>query len=62
MTELQWPPEVVGRLTIAQIACLASERPPGEPGGRAKSYDEMAAAIARAEAEEAAWRGDADPE
>jgi hypothetical protein len=57
MTELQWPPDVVGRLTIGQLAALAFERPPGEPGSGKKSFEEMAAALAAAEAEAAAWAG-----
>lgn len=29
MTELQWTPDQIGRLTIHQMLCLLSEKPPG---------------------------------
>jgi hypothetical protein len=28
MNELHWPPEVLGRLTIAQLICLTNPKPP----------------------------------
>jgi hypothetical protein len=29
MNELHWPPAVLRKLTISQLICLLSERPPG---------------------------------
>lgn len=57
MTELHWPPDVVGRLTVAQLACIGSDRPPGD-AGPARSFDQMAARLAAQAAEDAAWRGE----
>jgi len=57
MVELSWPPRTIGSLTIVQLACLASSKPPGR-----RSFDTGAdfSVEVRAEAEqEAAWTGTA---
>jgi hypothetical protein len=54
MTELQWPPDRLGRLTVPQLACLGSPRPPGG-GGPKTTWDEMKAALDAMAAEAAAW-------
>lgn len=57
MTELGWPPERIGGLTIAQLACLGSDHAPAEPGGKRSEADVMMA-LEEQRAAEAAWRSD----
>ena len=40
MTELHWPPETIGRLTIPQMICILSDRPPGRQPDLPKSEDD----------------------
>jgi hypothetical protein len=56
MTELPWgSPENVKRMTVPQLACLASERPIGT--GPCATREEFLREAARIEAAEAAWGG-----
>jgi hypothetical protein len=49
-----WPPSVLAGMTLTQIACLCVDRPPGE-AGRIGTWEEMAAELARKEAEDREW-------
>lgn len=54
MQEKDWPPDVVGRMTLPQLVCLLNEKPPGarEP---LRSYDAYVAALAEQERKENEW-------
>lgn len=54
MADAGWHPEAIGRLTLAQLACLGSERPPGARPAAA-SLDEALARLDEIAAEESAW-------
>ena len=59
MREIPWAtPEALGRLTIPQLACLGSEKPPGNTSGSAEAFQEY---LRRRAAEEAAWAAGIDP-
>lgn len=57
MTELQWPPDRLGRLTPAQLACLLSKSPPGEADARCTTMAEALALADALEADEREWDG-----
>jgi hypothetical protein len=55
MVELGWPPATIAAMTLEQVACLASKKPPGK-----KSIDSAEDHAAQAQAEKKAereWRG-----
>jgi hypothetical protein len=55
MQELSWAtPEQLGKLTLPQLTCLNSDRPPNRQ--RMASPYELQAIMERREAEEAEWR------
>lgn len=54
-TELSMTPDQIGRMTLPQIACMCSKKPP-ETGRKHRSYAEYEAATRE---EEARWRADA---
>lgn len=45
MNELHWPPAVIRQLSISQLVCLLSDRPPGR--GKIQTPEDYAAASAR---------------
>lgn len=54
MTELNWPPHVLAKMTIPQLLCLNSEKPPSAPGA-IKTAEDFQAMLERKAAEDAAW-------
>jgi hypothetical protein len=54
MVERGWTPEAIGKATILQLICAATETPPGESGPK-KTFDEMKAALDAIAAAEADW-------
>ena len=56
MAELNWPPAVVGALTLPQILCIGSDHPPGD-GGKVviRSYAEWESYLDRRRADDAEW-------
>jgi hypothetical protein len=47
--ELQWPPNVINKMTIPQLLCVLNEKPPSAPGA-IRTADDFAAML-----EDAAW-------
>ena len=52
MTELQWEPAQLGRLTIPQLICLGQDKAPGESG---KSLNDWHTFYERKAREDAEW-------